>query len=129
MAKDSIINPPTDVSKQVHDIMQRAAYVEERYKTFEGRLRQLQKNVVEHHQELRRLIRDIDKQIVGLKGQVDGITDRMKTFRSEILLRATKEDLAVLQKYVDVWNPFQFVTADQVEDIVREVLSERRKQS
>ena len=123
MAKQELPLPDTDLRDQLHAFSQRISYVEERYKNFDGRLRQLQKNVVDHHQELRKIIRDIDKQLVTIKGALDLVTDRLKTLRNEVLLRASKEDLDVLKKYIDLWNPFQFVTADQVESIVEDVLA------
>lgn len=123
MAKQELPTSLVNLQEQIHTLSQRLAYVEERYKNFDGRLRQLQKNVIEHHQDARKLIRDIDKQIIQIKGTLDLFTDRLKTMRSEVLLRASKEDIEVLKKYIDVWNPFQFVTAEQVEEIVEDVLA------
>jgi uncharacterized protein (DUF342 family) len=121
------INPPIFGDDQtIKSLASRLAFIEERYKTFESRLRQVQKNVVDHHHEMRRLIKSIDKQVLAQQALLVTMTDRMKTLRNEIILRASKEDLAVVKKYIDLWNPFQFVTSDQVEDIVREVMREKK---
>ena len=47
----------------------------------------------------------------------------------EITLSAKKEDVAVIKKYIEFWQPLNFVTPTQVEKIVREILEEKTQQN
>jgi septal ring factor EnvC (AmiA/AmiB activator) len=108
-------------NEQIKTVTSRISFVEQRYRNFETRLKQLQKNIVDQQQETRRLLRDLEKRSLKFDTQLEGFTDRLKALRNEIILRASKEDVAVLKKYIDIWNPFEFVTADQVEQLVRDL--------
>jgi hypothetical protein len=44
----------------------------------------------------------------------------------ELQSGAKKEDIKVLQKYVDMWEPLNFVTRNEINEIIDEKLSERK---
>ncbi|MBD3319418.1 hypothetical protein GF342_05940 [Candidatus Woesearchaeota archaeon] len=115
----------TEQVQTLKALSSRIAFMEDRYKAFDSRLRQLQKNLLDHHQELRRLIGDLDREMIRAQDDIDEINDRMKTLRNEILLRASKEDIEALRRYMDTWEPLKWVTADQVEEIVRDILKKK----
>ena len=43
----------------------------------------------------------------------------------ELRLTARKSDIDVMKRYIELWNPVKFVTADYAEKIAREVAEER----
>ena len=126
MAKE-VMSPAPRVQSDVHELIQRTATVEERFKQLENKLQHLTQNMLTQHRMLRKLITDLDKDMAKVVHSIDATQSRVLTLHNEVLLRATKEELEVLRKYVDMWNPFQFVTSDQVEDIVLDVIRSAKK--
>jgi len=55
------------------------------------------------------------------------IEDRILMIVKELKLTARKEDIAVMKKYVELWNPMRFATKEQVENIVKEALGKEKE--
>ena len=62
---------------------------------------------------------DIKKQIEDLRNILIQIVDEVKK-------SAKREDVRTLKKYINLWEPIKFVTYDKVEQIVREILEEKK---
>lgn len=63
-------------------------------------------------------------EINDLKIDVDNIKITMKEFIGELRSSARREDVKILKKYVDMWDPMSFVTIHTVEEVVEEKLHE-----
>ena len=44
----------------------------------------------------------------------------------EIQQLARTEDVKVIERYLHLWDPLKFVTRDELEDLVREVLEKKK---
>ena len=42
---------------------------------------------------------------------------------------ARKEEVKVLEKYINLWNPIKFVTSNEVEQIVNDALERKQKRA
>jgi hypothetical protein len=67
-------------------------------------------------------VKVINSEITDINSKITEIQDRILLIIKELKLTAKKEDVDVMKRYVELWNPMRFVTKDQVEKIVREVL-------
>ncbi|PIY60636.1 hypothetical protein COY95_00740, partial [Candidatus Woesearchaeota archaeon CG_4_10_14_0_8_um_filter_47_5] len=63
-------------------------------------------------------------EIQDLKQDFAGFKEKMQLIIKELQTRAKKEDVQVLEKYVNLWEPMNFVTHTDVEKIVAKVLEE-----
>ena len=55
---------------------------------------------------------------------VDAMLDINIHFIKELELLAKKDDVEVIKKYLNYWEPMKFIQASQVEKVVKELLSE-----
>ena len=62
-------------------------------------------------------------EINELKKEIEEMNRIIKEVISELRGSAKKEDVEVLKKYIDMWNPINFVTEETVEKIIDEKLS------
>ena len=58
-----------------------------------------------------------------LKKEIENIKRILKEVISELRGSAKKEDVTVLKKYIDMWNPVKFATEETVEKIIDEKIS------
>jgi len=60
-----------------------------------------------------------------LKKEIENINRIIKEIISELKNTARREDVEVLKKYIDMWNPIKFVTEDTVEKIIDDRLNQK----
>jgi len=58
-----------------------------------------------------------------LRHAIHEIEDRILTIIKEIKLTARKEDIDVMKRYIEIWDPTRFVTRESVERIVKEIIN------
>ena len=50
----------------------------------------------------------------------------MLEFISELKNAAKRDEVKVLEKYINIWNPVKFVTQNEVESIVKDMLNRHK---
>jgi|SRR3989344_394314 len=71
-------------------------------------------------------IKTINSDILELRKEMQEIRDKMMLIIKELQSVARKEEVKVLEKYINLWNPIKFVTSNEVEQIVDDAM--KRKQ-
>ena len=108
---------PEDFSAQdeLINVSRRLRTIEERYTNIDRKVELNEKNMIEWHKgtitELKTILSDfteLKKEINELKETVRAVVRNMQGF-------AKKDDVAVMKKYLELWEPIHFVTQEQVE--------------
>ncbi len=98
---------------------ERVRVLESRYSLMRDRLFLINQNMLTEYKRLNKEIRFIDDELKGLKQEVNEVKNLLRKLISEIDGFARKEDLKVVQKYLDIINPINFMTEDDVKKIIR----------
>ena len=106
------------------EVMRRTRTLEERYYTLERRTHVLEQNMISHHRKLSSDIKLLREEINDMKHVIAGMQDTVERLLNEFSNFARIEDVQAVKKYLDYWDPVRFVTANQVEKIIRDVLEE-----
>ncbi len=77
------------------------------------------KTILLEHKTTLSEINDIKKEIENIKRTINEVISELKN-------NATKEDVELLKKYIDMWNPINFVTENTVEKIIDEKLNKQQ---
>ena len=72
-------------------------------------------------------IRTTASDIGEIKKELNDVKEKILEMVSELETNAKKEEVKILEKYINMWNPIKFVTQNEVEQIVKEIL-EKNKQ-
>jgi predicted RNase H-like nuclease (RuvC/YqgF family) len=70
-----------------------------------------------YKQELKLLTSEID----SLKHMMDNLDNKMLLLIKELRMAARKDDVKVLQRYINIWEPINFVTRNEVEKITKDI--------
>ena len=84
-------------------------------------------NTIEEYKRINKEIELINKEVRGLKAELFSLKQILKNFLSEIDFFAKKTDIKVLEKYINLWNPIEFVREEEVEKIVEEKIKSMKK--
>ena len=68
----------------------------------------------------------ITSDISEMGKEMQEIREKLSLVIKELQSVARKEEVKVLEKYINLWNPVKFVSQNEVESIINEVLDKRK---
>ena len=107
------------------EMVRRSRVLEGRYANLERRAQVLEENMIEHNRKLLASIRSLNQELVDSKKSIADLSEKMGYMAAELKDFARREEVQVMKKYLDYWQPMNFVTMNQVEKIVNEIVSSK----
>ena len=117
MATSTEVQSSTD---QINNINARVRLSEERMVDLRKHLQLVETNMLALQKKTASDAKNLNSEVSTLKRQVAQVEDRITTLLKELTLLAQKEDVDILKKYIELWNPVKFVTVEQVERMIEE---------
>lgn len=111
-----------DVNNRVNSAVLRVRMLEERYTNMRRKVQVIEQNMISNHKRSGDEDRVINSELTEIKREISELKERFREMIMELKNYAQKQDVTILQKYVNLWNPTEFVRRDEVEKIVKEVL-------
>jgi len=103
-----------DLAYIINDLNARIRLLEGKYNLFGERLLIVNKNMIEEYKKTLNKQRSLEEEIKELKVSIELFKDVIKKMEVSLKTFAKKEDLKVLEKYIELWNPIKFVTEEDV---------------
>ena len=125
------IPPPSSdfmkINQDFGNLGRRMRIMEERYASLRHKTQVTDQNMLHNSQKFHTLIEVNNGEMRDIKREITDIKNKMTILLKELKLLAKKEDVEVLKKYVEMWEPVEFATTAQVERIVNEKIKEYMK--
>ena len=112
------------LSQEVNSIGRRLRLLEDRMQTMREKLQLMDQTVLENNKKSFTEIKVTNTEINELKQKLSEIENKITMVIKELRMSAKKEDVDVMLKYIELWQPQNFITRDQAEKIAREILEE-----
>ncbi len=113
--------------KAVSDIETRLRVLEERYTNLRRRTQITDQNMLDTEKHLSTEIKSAHEQLSQLSDTLGEVSNKLALFSSEFAGVAKRTDLVVIEKYLDLWQPMQFVTRDEVKAILKDLFEQKSK--
>jgi len=113
------------MSNIVNSLNRRLRVREERHSQIQRKTEVIEDNMINNHKEVSEGIKKINSDIKEMKRDFEDIKENMRRLIKEVGSRAKKEDVDVIQKYLDLWNPTNFVTNRELDKAVKRIISEK----
>jgi hypothetical protein len=126
-SQNNLQNQPQNSNINPANLDNRLRILEERYSTNRERMFVMNQNLIEHYKKINYDISSLNKEIKEIKEEMFTIKETVKHLVQELENFARKEQLKVLEKYINMWNPFNFVTEEEVEEIIKRKRSKNAK--
>ena len=107
------------------DLSSRIKLVEGRYNLLRDRVLIINNNMIAEYKKILEEIRIVNSDIKDIKTELFRMREILKHLIQEIEKSARKEELKLLEKYINLWNPMNFVSEQEVKKIVEEMLHEK----
>ncbi len=98
---------------------------EERSMNLRKKTQMIEHNLLSNHKKMLTEMRYINEEIGDLKKEILGIKSKLQTFAHELSESAKKDDVNVLERYINIWEPVNFVTRKEVERVIKDILEEK----
>jgi len=113
------------ISEQLINIDNRLRVIEERTSNLQRRYMVNEQNMLSSNKKFSSELKTINMDINEIKKETNQI--RIKTLQviEELKKCARKEEVTIIKRYVDMWEPINFVTRNEVEKIIKEIIQEK----
>ncbi len=95
---------------------------EERYGDLRRKLQLIEQNMLAHQKKAAMDSKNAQSDLLEIKKTVRVMEDRIIMAVKELQMTARKEDVDVLKRYIEMWDPLRFVSNDQVDKLIDEKL-------
>lgn len=109
-----------DISNFASDTSARIRLLEGKYNLLGERLLIINKNMIEEYKKIINHVKLMDSEIREMKKKIADIDEAVKGLPKEMGFFARKSDVKVLEKYINMWSPLNFVTREEVKKILKE---------
>ncbi len=108
-----------NLSYVLSDLNARVRVLESKYSLFGERLLVVNQNMIEEYRRIMRDVKAIQSNLSEMKKEVFYLKEVLSDFNKEFDMFARKDSVKVLEKYINLWNPMNFVTEKEVIEIIR----------
>jgi archaellum component FlaC len=122
------MNGEISVKNIIIDLNTRVRVLEERYNLLREKLLVVNQNMIGEYKKTISEIKAINTDLKEIREDVNQLKDTFKDIIKEMENFARKDNLKVLEKYINMWNPLNFVTEKDVERLIDNRLGKQKKQ-
>nr|MCK4929856.1 hypothetical protein [Nanoarchaeota archaeon] len=108
------------ISKNVNNIAASLRILEERYATLRNKSQVSEQNIIELEKEVTEDIKMLSEDLVELKREMNDIKDKLRIISGEINNLVNKNEFKVMERYLDMWQPMNFVTRNELNRLLEE---------
>lgn len=119
--KDTSKKPDT-ISEDVSNIGRRLRVLEEGFTNLRRTLQVTEQNMLEKNKIFSTDIRTLTSDINEIRKEISEIKEKIVDMVKELEESAKKEEVKILEKYINFWSPVKFITQNEVEEIVKEMV-------
>lgn len=107
------------------DAASRLAVLEERASNLRKKTQMTEQSLIEYEQGTRADLRALTERLTELARKVEEVHEKIEAMSGELSSVVKKNELHVLERYMDLWQPLSFVTRDEAKILIAEALASR----
>jgi hypothetical protein len=117
--------PP--MTQEFNKLNTRLRISEERYSEVRKQISLIESNMLANHKKAIGDVRSLAGDILDMKRTIADLENKMMLLIKEIQLTSKKEEVDVIKKYLEFWEPVHFVTRRQVEGMIEDALAAKKE--
>ncbi len=111
-------SPFESVSKKVTTLGSRLRVIEERYTNLRKKIQLSDENLLEFEKDLTLEFKNLSSEFLDVKKTISSMNENLINMASELQHVVRQSEFKVIQKYVDIWQPMNFVTREELDKIL-----------
>lgn len=114
---------------QTSDFSNRLKLIENRISVLRNHLNIIDTSLIEKHKATISELRTVEGNVRNLRADVDEIKNLAERLIKRLEDFASKEEIKVLERYVELWQPLKYVTHSEIESLVKNILKEKEQKN
>lgn len=114
------------INSQLNNLSMRMRVIEERYTNMRRKTQLIEQNMLASNKRSKDELKLLESDITDLKRKMLELNSKTNQIILELRNCAMKQDVEMLRKYIDIWQPVNFVTANQVEKMINDAVENAR---
>ena len=107
-------------NEQINMLIRTIRILEERYSNLRKKTQITDQNMIEDVKKMSTEIKLVDSELSEMKKQLFDVNEKISVLFEQLKGGVKKEDINVLSRYLDLWNPMRFVTFEEAKKIIKE---------
>lgn len=108
------------LAAELANINRRIRIIEEQLATLRSHIDMLDSSLVEKHKSSGEDIRTVQASVREIKAELKENRELFERIANKLADFASKENVKVLERYINFWNPLHYVTKQEVVDLIKE---------
>ena len=109
-----------DVTRELSSINGRLRLMEERLNNLNRKIEVDESNKLESQKKVNVEFKTFNLEFTEIKRSIEKINETMSIIKRELPNLAAKDELDVLKKYIELWEPVNFVTRNELDKRLKE---------
>ena len=115
----------SSMNSDINALSRRLRLLEEGFTNLRRFFQVTEENMIAKNKHFSAEIKTISSDIIETRKELQETRDKLMLVIRELQTVARKEEVKVLEKYINLWNPIKFVTQNEVDQIISEILEKR----
>jgi len=115
------------ITTDMNTLSRRLKLLEEGFTNLRRTFQVTEENIMAKNKHYSAEIKTVTSDITEIRKEIQELKDKIILIIREMQTVARKEEVKVLEKYINLWNPIRFVSQNEVEQIVNEVLQRKQQ--
>jgi predicted RNase H-like nuclease (RuvC/YqgF family) len=117
----------SDLAGELNNVSRRLMVIEERYTNLRKKTQVTDQNMLASNKKFMTEVQTTNSELDELKKQLNDTIEKMKIMVRELKECAKHQEVEVLQKYINIWQPINFVTRDTVTKLIQDEVESQFK--
>ena len=111
-----------DYAQAFNELANRLRILESKQGFLSEKILVMNQNMIEEYKKIMKEIKIIDLEVKDLKKELANVKNIVKHLTEEGSKFAKQSDVKVLEKYIKLWSPMNFVTEKEVQEMIHTAL-------
>ncbi len=111
-----------EMSSILNTLTRGSRILEERYDNLRKKTQMIEQNILTENKKIYAEIKTFEMELTELKREIADINEKITMIISELKDSAKKEDMNVVEKYISMWEPLNFITRQEAERMINEAV-------
>jgi|FLOH01.1.fsa_nt_gi septation ring formation regulator EzrA len=112
-------SPFEKISQRVSMISSQLRVLEERYSNVRKKTQMTDQNLLDFEKEIKQETNGLSKDLLEIKRNLSDMNEKLTMMGSELQSTVKQSELKTVEKYVDLWQPLNFVTREEFKRYVK----------
>ena len=111
----------------IFSVVEKQKTLETNLELAEEKINLIDYNSIENFKKIFEEIRDLKKENMPIKENIEEISETNKKIISQLKKVALKDEILKIEKYIDFWQPLEFVTKEKLKESQEELFHKIKK--